>query len=428
MLLLYKLLTSLSAPFLIALLRRRAKKGKEDTSRITERYGAPSIPRPKGQLVWIHAASVGEAQSTLILINRILQADPDIKFLITSGTVTSANLMAKRLPKSAFHQYYPLDHPHWVESFLNHWEPNIALLMESELWPNMLLALQKKQITTVLINARLSDQSYKRWRIFKFSIKKLLSTFNIIMAQTSRDAQRYEKLGATNVIVTDNLKYSSEPLPYKPNDLHGLQQSIGTRPVWLYASTHDGEEELACRIHKQLERKHPDLLTIIVPRHPERRAEIKQTCKIMGLSTVLRGTKKELPAQNTKIYVADTLGELGLFYHLSDIAMIGRSFSNDGGGGHNPIEAAQLDCAVLTGPRIQFQQKLFNDMIKAKAAIQVNSEDALIKILHTLLGDRVERERLIGKAAQYAEEKKHVINNVMQHLILFLETNKQKAA
>lgn len=428
MLLLYKLLTSLSAPILTALLYKRAKNGKEDIERIDERRGIPSIPRPKGQLVWLHAASVGEAQSTLILIQRIKQTDPNINFLVTSGTVTSANLMAKRLPKNAIHQYYPLDHPDWVERFLDHWKPDLALLMESELWPNMISAIKEKKIAAVLINARLSDKSYKRWSLFKSSIKELLSAFSIIMTQTGLDAQRYEKLGAKNVIVTDNLKYSSEPLPHRDDDLRNLRQSIGSRPVWLYASTHEGEEELACRVHKQLERKYADLLTIIVPRHPERRLDIGKMCRIIGLDIILRGTEKNLPSANTNIYVADTLGELGLFYHLTDIAMIGRSFSKDGGGGHNPIEAAQLDCAVLTGPHVQFQKKIFDDMIKEKAAIQVKSEDVLIKTLTTLLENKSERERFIGRAAEYAEEKKHVINNVMHHLILLLDQNKQGVA
>jgi len=428
MLPLYQAITALSAPILALLLKYRLARGKEDGTRMNERKGKSSTSRPAGQLIWIHAASVGEAQSALILIEKISQQYEDISFLVTSGTVTSANLMAKRLPRNATHQFFPLDHPKWVSDFLDHWKPDLALWMESELWPNMLLALKNRNIPSVLVNARLSDRSYNRWKLFRCSIRKILSSFDLIMAQTQKDADRYLILGAKSVIVTDNLKYSAAPLPCNETDLTELQKSIGRRKIWLYASTHAGEESLACRLHSNLQEQFPDLLTILVPRHPERRDDIERECKIIGLNTTLRGESKILPTEKTQIYVADTLGELGLFYRLSPIAVIGRSFSHDGGGGHNPIEAAQLHCAVLTGPNIQYQTELFDAMFQTGAAKQMDTEKQLEDTLSLLISNDKECQRMIEAADKFADDKNHIIDNVMEQLKPFINKSERKAA
>ncbi len=427
MLVFYKVITMLSAPLLALLLKRRVLRGKEDPTRLNERRGIASRPSPKGSLIWIHAASVGEAQSALILIDKISKIKPDTHFLVTSGTLTSASLMAKRLPAKAIHQFYPLDHPLWIGRFLDYWQPDIALWMESELWPNMLLAIKNRNIPAVLINARLSENSFKRWKYLAGTANKILQTFALIMTQTNLDAVRYETLGAKNVITTDNLKYSAAPLPHDSDDLETLQTAIKNRPVWLYASTHDGEETLACDIHLALKKQHKDLLTIIVPRHPERREEILQGCKNAELNIVLRGNNKNLPTQGTDIYIADTLGELGLFYRLCSISMIGRSFSNDGGGGHNPIEAAQLDCAVLTGANVQYQTQLFNEMLSANAVWQAQTKEELQTALATLLSSPEEQGKLKLAAKKYANEKEHIIDTVMENLTPLLGTKKQEA-
>ncbi len=412
----YKKLTSKCEKLFNKLLDFRLKHGKESESRINERRGQPSIPRPEGVLIWLHAASVGEAQSTLILISTISKQMPEAKFLVTSGTLTSAQLMAERLPENAFHQFYPLDHPNWTTEFLNHWQPDLILWMESELWPNMLSAIKQRNIPTALVNARLSNKSYNIWNIFSGSAKKLLSTFNLILTQTPTDEKRFKNLGAENVVTTDNIKFSAAPLPYNDNELQDIQNIIGGRPTWVFASTHEGEELLACRIHAALVQKYPNILTIIVPRHPERRGDIKKTCDMMKMTSIFRGNNKTLPQSDTGIYVADTLGELGLFYKLTDIAVIGRSFSDDGGGGHNPIEAAQMGCVVLTGPNIQFQQQLFNEMFYVNAAHQMDDKAELLKALRTLLEDEKVRTEAIARAVKFATAKTDVINRVMEHL------------
>lgn len=426
MLELYKSLSNAAEPLFRALLVRRARNGKEIDARLLERQGQPVLARPSSPLVWVHAASVGEAQSALILIDRLLKQNQALHILMTTGTVSSAAMMEKNLPARAIHQFYPLDHPRWVESFLNHWSPDAVFWMESELWPNMLLALKQRGIPAVLVNARLSQRSYRRWSLAKSSIREILGAFSLILTQSEKEAGRYRALGATNVQSTGNLKYSAKPLACDEEELKSLTGAIGVRPMWVYASTHKGEESLACNIHQKLKMTFPELLTILVPRHPNRRADIAATCRDHYLNTAFRGERKTPPTFDTEIYIADTFGELGLFYRLAPIACIGRSFSDDGGGGHNPIEAAQLNCAVLYGPHVQFQKELYEEMSDAHAAVGLKSEAELTNKLRELLENREKREALQQKGAVFTQTKSKVIDTVMDALAPYLDFSPEK--
>ncbi|MBL4804195.1 MAG: 3-deoxy-D-manno-octulosonic acid transferase [Alphaproteobacteria bacterium] len=413
-------------PFIHALLQRRVKQGKEDPERLPERMGTPSVPRPQTPLIWIHAASVGEAQSALILLETLLKTDPKLHILVTTGTRTSAELMGKKLPDRAFHQYYPIDHPQWVRSFLNYWKPDGVLWMESELWPNMLREIKKRKISAMLVNARLSPRSFKRWTMLQGTAKQLLSVFDAILCQTEADAKSYIHLGGRNIQITDNLKYSAAPLSADTKALKALKKVIGKRPCWVYASSHEPEESIAADIHGRLKDKHPDLLTIIVPRHPDRRVDIRKTLSETDLKIVFRGEDKNMPDADTDIYVADTLGELGLFYTLCDIALIGRSLSSDGGGGHNPIEAAQLGSAVLHGPLIQNLQDIYDDMADADAAIEVKDADALYGTLDKLLSDPKALKQHQKLAEDFATTKTSVLDRVMEHVYPMIEAVSKK--
>ncbi|MCB1556340.1 MAG: 3-deoxy-D-manno-octulosonic acid transferase [Alphaproteobacteria bacterium] len=412
----YALLTRAAGPFLRILLRRRARRGKENPVRLSERTGNPSRPRPEGPLVWLHAASVGEAQSALVLIAALLSANPALHILVTTGTVTSADLMARRLPPRALHQYYPLDHPAWAARFLDHWRPDAALWLESELWPNMLRALKKRDIPAALINARLSERSAARWRKASASIRTLLESFAIILCQTPGDATIFESLGGRHVQATGNLKYAAAPLPCDKQDYDILAERIKDRPVWLYASTHAGEEDIACRLHAHLQKTFPTLLTIIVPRHPERRAAIQAMCSEHNLCAALRTETRLLPTPDTEIYIVDTLGELGLFYRLAPLACIGRSFSRDGGGGHNPLEAAQLGCAVLHGPHIQNLQAIYDEMDSAGAALLIKNEEDFEKRLEKLLQDEEGLAALQERGLRFARAKADGLIDVLAAL------------
>jgi 3-deoxy-D-manno-octulosonic-acid transferase len=404
-----------ASPVLDALLARRLRRGKEDVARLPERKGQSGLPRPSGTVIWLHGASVGEAQSTLILIEQLRHQFPAATVLLTTGTVTSANYLSTRLPAGVIHQYYPVDRPQWVERFLNHWQPDFVIWMESELWPAMLCGLQKSHTPVVLLNARLSQRSLKRWQMFPDTARTLLQTFSLILTQTEDDACSYRALGAADVSVSGNLKYASQALPVNEADLAALKSSLHDRPVWLYASTHKGEEELACRLHKRLTEILPGILTIIVPRHPERRDDIVKACG--SLKTLLRTNAKVLPTADTQIYIADTLGELGLFYRAAPLACIGRCFSDDGGGGHNPIEAAQLGCAVIYGPRVQNLQEIYDDMSAAGAAMPVANEDDFYETLAALLTQPQLLQTLAEAGKTFTQSQGTVLTGIMDQVM-----------
>ncbi len=405
-------------PALKIYLRRRKRTGKEHAERFSERFGIDSIMRPDGKLLWVNAVSVGEAQAALILIEKLKVQFPKINILVTTVTTTSAALMEKRLPSlGGLHQFSPVDHPDWVSRFFENWHPDACLWMESELWPNTLSQIHKRKIPCALMNAHMSPKSYSKWRFVKPVAKTLLKSFAIGYAQSEQDCNFYKALGLENIRVTENLKYASNPLPYNHMELDSFKEVIAKRPVWVYASTHANEEDLAARIHGRLAKSYPDLLTIIVPRHPSRRDEIAVTLENTKQIYRFRGEHKELPQPDDQIYIADTVGDLGLFYKLADIAVIGRSFSCDGGGGHNPIEAAQLGCAVLYGPNVQNLQDIFDAFKAAGAAQQVQSEDELYSALDLLLGQAVQLEAAKSKAGNFIKAKQHIIDSMMNDLI-----------
>ena len=270
----YNILMRVSTPFLQRYLQKRARAGKEDPARSAERRGVADTARPAGKLVWFHAASVGESLSLLSLIAQTRKSYPAVHVLVTTGTVTSAKLMAERLPQGAIHQYVPVDHPVWVARFLDHWQPDLALWAESELWPNLLRSVQARNIPAVLLNARMSKASFRTWSRVKGTAARLLSTFDLCLAQNTAEADRLRKLGAKHVKVSANLKYAAAPLPFDADALADMRAQIATRPVILWASTHAGEEAMAMRVHQALSPQAADLLTIVVPRHPVRGAEI----------------------------------------------------------------------------------------------------------------------------------------------------------
>jgi 3-deoxy-D-manno-octulosonic-acid transferase len=412
----YSFLTRAGEPALHFALGRRRRRGKEDAVRLPEKKGLASVSRPEGPLVWFHAVSVGEAQATLALIDALLAAYPRLHILVTTVTVTSAQLTAARLPARCIHQFYPADHPRWVKRFLDHWRPDLALWMESEIWPNMLTALKRRGVPAALINARLSERSAQRWKFAGRSLRRLLSTFSVCLAQTEEDAARFRAFGLAQAVAADNLKYSATPLPAPPEELERLRTALGSRRRWVYASTHDGEERMGCRIHEALRGRFSDLLTVIVPRHPARAAEILETCRNAGLRARVRGEQHDPPAPGDDIYIVDTLGELGLFYRLSPIACIGRSFSNDGGGGHNPIEAARLACAVLHGPHVQNLARIYEELDAAGGALPLHSEDEFTARLEELLADESKLAAIRDRAFAFAREKDAVLERTLAAL------------
>jgi 3-deoxy-D-manno-octulosonic-acid transferase len=409
----YRGLTIVLGPLIVALLAVRKWRGKEDPLRFAERFGQAGLPRPKTPLVWLHAASVGEAASLLALIDRLERERPGLAILVTTGTVTSAKLLDSRLQSGRTqHQFVPVDRPAYVQAFLAHWRPDLAIWVESELWPNLIAATQARGVPTILLNARISHRSYERWRRFPSLLQPLLERFAVCLAQDAAQAARLNELGATAETVGD-LKSAAAPLPADPEELARLRAAIGDRPLWLAASTHPGEDEIAGTIHRRLKERHPGLLTIVAPRHPARAEAIAAALAADGL-TVARRSRSEAILPATDIYLADTLGEMGLFYRLAEIVFVGGSLTPVGG--HNPVEPALLGCVVLHGPDMTNCAAVAQALRDSGGALQVAGGAELSAAVDRLLGNAEERKNRAAAAAATAARDNGVLDRILDRL------------
>lgn len=404
---LYAALLEASGPLLELYLLHRRRAGKEDPARFAERHGIPSAPRPEGFLIWFHAASVGESMSMLRLIERVLTDRADARILVTTGTVTSAAMVAARLGGRVIHQYIPVDRRSWVERFLDHWRPDCAIWIESEIWPNLLDGIARRSIPAALVNARMSARSHARWMLAPGAIAALLESFDLCLAQTEAEAVRLGQLGARDVRYVGHLKYAAEPLPADPDLFAEVRQAVGARPLWVLASSHEGEEAIALDAHRRLAPRFPNLLTIIVPRHVSRGRAIAAAAKNAGLGVSLRSAGLP-PGPADAIHVVDAMGELGLWYRLAPIACIGGSLVPVGG--HNPIEAAQLGCALLYGPHMFSVSGVAAELQAENAAQIVETAEQLADAVGRLIEDGASAQAMAAAARGVAERNRHVID------------------
>ena len=420
MLSLYRLVSGpLGAPLIAAFMRRRLAAGKEDAMRFAERQGEASLPRPgAGRLIWVHAASVGESLSMLPLIEYLLAADAGLALLLTTGTVSSAQLMAERLPPRAIHQYAPLDRPVYVRRFLDHWRPDLVLWAESEFWPNLILETTGRGTLMILVNGRISPKSFSGWQRARGIIATLLDRFDLCLGQSLEDAKRLRQLGAANVDCLGNLKFAVPPLPADNEDLGRLEAEFAGRPTWLAASTHAGEERIAGETHLALEHTHPGLLSVIVPRHAQRGVEVAAMLRAMGLDVAMRSAGQPVAA-DTQIYLADTMGELGLFFRLAPVTFMGKSLVPLGG--QNPLEALHLDCAVLHGPHMMNFSEISKDMTAAGCAMEVADGAALAAAVAALLDDPARAAVMAEKGRRYATSSADVTERVAERVLSYLQ-------
>ncbi len=383
-------------PAVAGLLAWRAYRGKEDPRRVAERRGIPGRARPVGPLVWMHGASVGEVLSLVALVEGMIARGYSV--LVTTGTRSAADLIGARLPPGAVHQYVPLDAPRWIERFLEHWQPDIALVAESEIWPNTILTLDRLDIPLILVNARMSDRSFRGWERARGTAAALLSRFAVCLAQTEEDGARFAKLGAPRVSVTGNLKYDAPVPPADPQQLNYLGGMMADRPVWVAASTHPGEDAAVAHAHASLRARFPNLLTVIAPRHPRRGGEAMACAEAVGLRCARRSAGAR-PLPNVDVYVADTIGELGLFYRLSPLVFLGGSLVPRGG--QNPIEPVRLDSAILHGPHTGNFTQVYAALDRAGGASVVANGGELTDLVGQLLADRRQLARMarIGQEA-----------------------------
>ena len=417
--LLYRQFMAAASPLVYLYLLQRQRRGKEDRERFHERLGHAKLPRPDGPLIWLHAASVGEAQSVLTLIARLRNERPHVRILVTTGTVTSARLLRDRLPPGAFHQYVPVDRPLWVIRFLDHWRPDLALWVESELWPNMIAETQRRGIPMVLLNGRMSAKSFAGWQRARSLVQPLLAGFALCFAQSSVEATRFARLGARQVRTPGNLKYAADPLPASPDELAALRGAIGARPVWLAASTHAGEEGIIVAAHQILARARPDLLTVIVPRHAARGAALARELSAPGI-VLARRAAKEPVTDKTAVYLADTMGELGLFYRVAPVVFVGGSLIAHGG--QNVLEPARQDCAIVHGPHMWNFQEIVSEMYRVEATREVADAESLAREVEALLADPAVRARRAAAARGVADAHRGVLDRVLGEMAPLLDS------
>jgi 3-deoxy-D-manno-octulosonic-acid transferase len=408
----YRIITAAAgaavAPHVLA---RRLKRGKENPERIAERRGEPGVPRPPGPLVWVHGASVGEFLAVLPLVQRICAQGFTV--LMTTGTVTSAELAGKRLPVGALHQFIPLDMPRYITRFLDHWQPGLALFVESDLWPNLILAASARAIPLALVNGRISARSFDRWRRFPRTIAALLRCFDICLVRSRDDEERFDALGAPRVRITGNLKFDVPLLPVDEGKLAALSSATAGRRIVVAASTHPGEEAVIADAHRRLKTAHPDLLTIIAPRHPHRGAEVGDVAAAAHLRPALR-SRGDVPGDDNDVYVFDTLGEMGLIYEIGPIVFMGGSLVPHGG--QNPIEAIKFGAAILHGPHVSNFADIYEDLGRCGGAVPVRDVGALTSQIGAWFHDGAARDAVAGRGVHYVDQLSGALDRTLAAL------------
>lgn len=401
-------------PFVPLLLARRARKGKEEVARRDERYGHAGRARPDGPLVWIHAASVGETNAVLPLVRRIAASGTAV--VLTTITVTSAEIAARHLPPGALHQYAPLDIAPYVDRFLDTWRPDAALFVESELWPVMTLRLAARGIAQIRVNARMSERSFARWRKFS-GVRPLFEGTTLALAQSEGDALRLRALGLRQVRSVGNLKFDVPPPGADPEALVAVSAMTAGREIFVAASTHDGEEAIVAAAHRSLRSRRPGLLTVIVPRHPVRGTALRDALAASGL-VVAQRSRGEGVTPETDIYLADTLGELGLFYRLAPVALVGGTLVPVGG--HNPIEAARLDTAIVHGPHVKNAAEIYAALDSGTESGPVADANELADMLESLFADPQAMRDRARRAAESLDPFAGALDATMAALAPFL--------
>lgn len=398
-------------PFIGGYVALRASRGKEQHARRHERYGKASIERPDGPLAWVHAVSVGETSAVLGLISRMRERG--INVVLTTGTTTSAALAAERLGDNVMHQYVPLDLKPAVSRFLNYWRPDVAIFAESEIWPMTILELSARRVPQILINGRMSDRSFARWQTRSALAESLFENFSHVAAQSEGDAERFRSLGARPVTVTGNLKADVVMPPLDSDISVKMKAAVQGRQVWAAISTHEGEELIAAQVHRKLKKNWPNLLTIIVPRHPRRTAEVHGMLENEGMVVALRSAHA-FPTNSTDIFLGDSIGEMGLYLRMAGIAFVGKSLT--GGGGQNPLEPAVLDSAILSGPNVDAFAEAYANLVDKRGARIVADEAELTKAINHLLRNEKLRSAMAQRAAQVVSDMEGALDKTWEML------------
>jgi 3-deoxy-D-manno-octulosonic-acid transferase len=367
------------SPLAAPILRRRLARGKEDPRRWREKLGEATAPRPPGRLAWLHAVGLGEVLALRGLIAEMAERAPDLSFLVTSTARSSALATARNLPPRTVHQFLPLDLPGPRRRFLDHWRPDLSVWAEQDLWPGLVADTAARGIPLALVNARMNAASFRRRARARGLFAPLLSAFDLTAAQDDESARHLEALGApAPVRVTGSLKPAAPPLADDPAARAEVAAALDGRAIWLAASTHAEDESAALAAQRAIVESAPEVLLLLVPRQPARGAEIAAAARAAGLVPALR-SEGALPAPETQVWIADTIGELGLWYRLAPAALVGGSFGPVNG--HNPWEPARLGCAILHGPNTANFAADYAALHAAGAARLVRSAPGIVEAL-----------------------------------------------
>ncbi|MDO6727982.1 3-deoxy-D-manno-octulosonic acid transferase [Cognatishimia sp. 1_MG-2023] len=393
-------------------IRRRLAGGKEDKARVAERFGGTTLARPDGPLIWMHAASIGETQSLMGLIPALLAAQPGLSILVTSTTVTSARLLERDLPERAFHQFSPIDTPQVIRQFLDHWQPDVAVWVESEIWPRMLVDTKARGIPMMLINARVSAKTIERWSWVSKTARLLFSKFDTILAQDQSTLTLLEKLELNDVALrmTGSLKQELAPPLQDVDEIDALEQTLRGRSVWVAASTHPGEEDVLLEAHKHLA---TDAVMILVPRHPERGDALAAQARAAGWVVAQRSKGEPLTA-DTQVYLADTIGEMGLWYRLSKVSFIAGSLEPIGG--HNPFEPILLESAVISGSQVGNFADVYARLKNTEGAVFADTSTAIAEAVIALF-DEDTRAQQAARALDCLASNASITAQVRDHVL-----------
>lgn len=410
----YRALARASGPLLPTYLARRERAGKEDAARLSERRGVAFQSRPDAPLIWMHGASVGECTMLLSVIHHVQKQRPDIAFLITSGTRTSADLLAAQLPPNATHQYAPLDHPGYVGAFLDHWQPELAIWAESEIWPNLITATRKRGIKMALINARMSERSRLGWAKRPKTARTIFGAFDTILAADHATARALSRATGREISNVGNIKDAAPPLPVDTHELTALKAALASRAVWCAASTHAGEDAAMVAAHQQLLNAHPDALLILAPRHPERAGDIARLCREAGLTTARRSLG-QTSKPKTQIWIMDSIGDMGLAYRLASVSFVAGS-TQPHLSGHNPVEPARLGSAVLSGLYVESFLDVYDAMQQGDAVMTIDDVTALGATLTQIFNDPKRLNAMQKTAVDFAISRADMMDKVWVEL------------
>lgn len=411
----YRIISVLLFPVLEFYLFYRVYKKKEDKKRLKERFGVATQARPEGDVIWLHAVSVGETNSSLILVDELLKKSPQSTIIFTTTTLTSASVLEAKIPEfkgRVIHQFLPLDSYYCAKAFLEYWAPSKVVFVESEIWPNLIFESCVIGAQVFLVNARMSKKSLNRWELAQRFNFKIFNCFDAIFVQAQEDKESFAKLTNGEVLFFGNLKSQARELAVNLIELEKLKAVIGSRKFWLAASTHKGEEEIVVQAHKSLKKEFPDLLTILVPRHPNRGEEIKSA--FAEINFAQRSKNQDITAA-TEIYLADSLGELGTFYSLADFAFIGGSLFEIGG--HTPFEAIKLKCAVISGRGVFNNKKIYQDLEENKACVMINSVEELAGKVREFLQDENISKALSNKALEVIKNSDDIAQKIVEEIL-----------